>query len=401
MTRLVLAPLSEAEAAELVGESARELYEQTGGNPFYLEQLARVRSGERGGATAADGSIPAAVAAALASELGTLAPEARALLDAAAVVGDPFEPGLAAEVAELSEAAALHALDALLARGLVRSAGAPRRFAFRHPLVRHAVYVATPGGWRLGAHDRGARALERHGAGVVARAHHVEHAARPGDEQAIALLAGAARELQSAAPGTAAQFQAAALRLLPDQPQQRERRTQMQALLADAQAAAGDAVAARETLLEARRQDAGGDVEYVLGDFMTHPFEPASFDHIASIAALHHMDAAAALERMRRLLTPGGTLAIVGLARRRYPADLPFALAGAVGHRVHTLSKPCWQDAAPESLAAPATFAETKRLAARVLPGVRYRRLLLFRYALVWTKLGRASSAGVGGASRR
>ena len=100
----------------------------------------------------------------------------------------------------------------------MRSTGAPRRFAFRHPLVRHAVYVATPGGWRLGAHGRAARALERDGAGAVARAHHVEHAARAGDEQAITLLAGAARELQSAAPGTAAHFQAAALRLLPERP---------------------------------------------------------------------------------------------------------------------------------------------------------------------------------------
>ena len=55
----------------------------------------------------------------------------------------------------------------------------------------------------------------------------------------------------------------------------------------------------------ARRQDAGATVEYVVGDFMTHPFAPASFDHIASIAALHHMDAAAALERMRALLGAG------------------------------------------------------------------------------------------------
>jgi DNA-binding NarL/FixJ family response regulator len=251
VTRLVLAPLSEAEAAELVGESARLIYEQAGGNPFYLEQLARVRTGARGGTSAADGSIPAAVAAALAGELAALEPEERLMLDAAAVVGDPFDPGLAAEVAELSEARALRALDALLARALVRSAGAPRRFAFRHPLVRHAVYVATPGGWRLGAHDRAARALERHGAGVVARAHHVEHAARPGDEQAIALLADAARELHVSAPGTAAHFQAAALRLLPDRPQERERRTRMQARLADAQAAAGNAVTARETLLHA------------------------------------------------------------------------------------------------------------------------------------------------------
>ena len=44
----------------------------------------------------------------------------------------------------------------------------------------------------------------------------------------------------------------------------------------------------------ARREDGGAGVEYVVGDFMT---EPGSFDHIASIAALHHTDAA--LQRMR------------------------------------------------------------------------------------------------------
>jgi 2-polyprenyl-3-methyl-5-hydroxy-6-metoxy-1,4-benzoquinol methylase len=89
----------------------------------------------------------------------------------------------------------------------------------------------------------------------------------------------------------------------------------------------------------ARREDDGTGVEYLVGDFMTHPFEPGSFDHVASIAALHHMDAGAALERMRELLAPGGTLAIVGLVRPRYPADLPFAVAGAVGHRVLRLRR--------------------------------------------------------------
>ena len=32
------------------------------------------------------------------------------------------------------------------------------------------------------------------------------------------------------------------------------------------------------------------------------------------------------------------------------------------------------------------TFEQTRRLARRVLPGVRYRRLVLWRYSLVWTK---------------
>ena len=91
------------------------------------------------------------------------------------------------------EAVALSALDELLARALVRPGAAPRRFAFRHPVVRHAVYVATPGGWRLGAHARAAEALERRGAGAVERAHHVEQAAARGDEAAIALLGAAAQ----------------------------------------------------------------------------------------------------------------------------------------------------------------------------------------------------------------
>jgi len=118
-------------------------------------------------------------------------------LDGAAVAGDPFEVGLAAEVAELSEVAGLAALDELLACALARPAGAPRWFAFRYPVVRHAVYEAAPSGWRLGAHARAAGALERSGAGPVERAHHVEQAARPGDAEAIELLATAASGLQS------------------------------------------------------------------------------------------------------------------------------------------------------------------------------------------------------------
>ena len=35
----------------------------------------------------------------------------------------------------------------------------PRRFRFRHPIVRRAVYESSPGGWRVGAHERVASAL--------------------------------------------------------------------------------------------------------------------------------------------------------------------------------------------------------------------------------------------------
>ena len=256
---LTLAPLSEAEAAELVGNAAGAIYSQTGGNPFYLEQLARVTAAPPLAAGTAGDSVPPAVAAALAAELSELAPDARLLLDAAAVAGDPFEPELAAAVAELPEPVALHALDELLLRGLARPATAPRRFAFRHPVVRHAVYLGTPPAWRLGAHARASEALERNGAGAVRRAHHVEQAARPGDADAIALLSSAAAELQAPAPRNAARYWAAALRLLPEAPARQEPRTRMRGLLAEAQAAAGDPAAARATLDEALQAAEPGD----------------------------------------------------------------------------------------------------------------------------------------------
>jgi ATP/maltotriose-dependent transcriptional regulator MalT len=260
---LTLTPLSPGEAAELVGRDvAGAVYAQAGGNPFYLEQLARVppppAPPPHAAAGAGAGAVPAAVAAALAAELAALDGDVRRLLDAAGVVGDPFEPALAAIVAELSDAAGLAALDALLGAALVRPADGPRRFAFRHPVVRQAVYDALPGGWRLGAHARAAEALAVRGAGAVERAHHVAHAAVPGDDRAVALLSEAAAELQGPAPAIAARFHAAALALVPDTPEQRPQRARLQARLADAQAAGGDPAAARRTLIDALRSAPAG-----------------------------------------------------------------------------------------------------------------------------------------------
>jgi AAA ATPase-like protein len=192
VTRLALEPLDEAQAAQLLhgvdAASVAAMFRHGGGNPFYLEQLARSGTLHAGGGGAlADGVVPAAVAASLADELASLSAAARALLDGAAVAGEPFEPDTAAAIAELAPGTALAALDELLALDLARPTRVPRRFIFRHPLVRRAVYEATPGGWRLAAHARAAAVLRAQGAGPVERAHHVEQAAAPGDEAAIAL----------------------------------------------------------------------------------------------------------------------------------------------------------------------------------------------------------------------
>ena len=196
------------------------LYKESGGNPFYLEQLARSVDLAGGSARGADISmtgirVPSAVAASLSQELASLSAADRRVLEGAAVAGDPFEPELAAAAAATSEAEATDAIDELLRRDLVRNTDVPRRFHFRHPLVRRVVYEAAPGGWRLGAHERCAQALAAHGATAAARAHHVQRSARAGDLDAAALLQEAGEEAARLAPASAAHWFAEALRLLP------------------------------------------------------------------------------------------------------------------------------------------------------------------------------------------
>jgi DNA-binding NarL/FixJ family response regulator/tetratricopeptide (TPR) repeat protein len=223
LTRLDLGGLARAEAAQLLGDGvdaarADALYAETGGNPFYLEQLARSpgSTGREDAALLGGAEVPPAVVASLREELTLLPAPTRKVLEGAAVAGDPFEPELAAAAAALDEPAATGPLDDLLALGLVRATEVPRRFRFRHPLVRRAVYESAPPAWRLGAHERCAAALAARGAPPAARAHHVEHAARRGDLAAVAVLAQAADSALRRAPASAATWLAAALRLLPE-----------------------------------------------------------------------------------------------------------------------------------------------------------------------------------------
>src|SRR5215472_4441828 len=224
VTRVDLGALTLDEARQLLGQRfdvarAAVLYQESGGNPFYLEQLARSPARTPHFTAAPEISltgldVPAAVVAALAEELTLLSDVGRLVFEGAAVTGDPFEPELAAAAAATSETAGMHAVDELLRLDLIRTTDVPRRFRFRHPLVRRAVYEATAGGWRLGAHERCAEALAARGASAAARAHHVERSARQGDLAAVAVLREAGEAAARLAPESAARWFGGALRLL-------------------------------------------------------------------------------------------------------------------------------------------------------------------------------------------
>jgi predicted ATPase len=103
-TRLDLGPLTSDEANALIDpelDSAIRgaLYRESGGNPFYLEQLVRSRPGELSTAATSEqpsGSwtLPPAVAAAIDAELDPITGDCRVVLDAAAIIGEFFGFGI-------------------------------------------------------------------------------------------------------------------------------------------------------------------------------------------------------------------------------------------------------------------------------------------------------------------
>ena len=262
--RVELAPLDAAEAAALLGRPVtEEELAVCGGNPFYLQQLARhPQRSSRAGASDPDAllqlsGLPPPVALAVADEIAALPLQARQLAQAAAVVGEPFEPRHAAAAADLTEAHALVALDELVAAGVVRQTDQPTRFRFRQPIVRAAVYATTAPGWRLASHRRLAIALAAEGAPAAARARHVALTAVPDDMAAIEVLAAAAGEVQPRAPATAAEWWKAALALLPrpeerpGRPELADRRLGLLIPYAAASGSRGDLLAALGALEEA------------------------------------------------------------------------------------------------------------------------------------------------------
>jgi len=221
-----LRPLDRAAAEPLLAAIATPAerdrrFAESGGNPLLLLELAR-----DGGARMVPGGIVAAVRA----ELGALAPDAQALAGGAAVAGDPFALDLAAAIAGLEATAALGALDELERHALVRPTEQARTFAFRHPVIRTAVYEGLGAGARLAGHAAAARALND--APPPVRARHLAHAAAPGDTDAAATLRTAAAIVRPHAPGVAADWLLAAHRTDPP---------------------ATDPIAVAETLIEAGR----------------------------------------------------------------------------------------------------------------------------------------------------
>ncbi|MFE2293999.1 ATP-binding protein [Streptomyces sp. NPDC059452] len=174
VTELHLAPLSVAEtgtlAARLLGARtvpegfADRLHRWTGGLPYVIEEVLRQWPDSGVCRTGAEGlpepPLPASVRRVVVERLRHLPSDARHVVAAAAVLGDPAPVHLLGAVAGMGDQEARHALNAALKEGVVRAADGT--YAFPYDLARRAVYEAVAEPERPVLHLRAARALARH-----------------------------------------------------------------------------------------------------------------------------------------------------------------------------------------------------------------------------------------------
>jgi DNA-binding SARP family transcriptional activator len=207
VTRLRLEGLSEADVRRLVTELTPEppggdvvsaLHRRTGGNPFFVVELARLYA-----ETHSLDAVPPTVRDVVRHNASRLSDPARDVLAGAAVLGQEFDLDVLAEVADLDVERALALAEEAVALGIVVETSVPGRLRFSHALTRDTVYEELSALRRARLHGRAGTVLElrRHAGGpelVAQIAHHFLQAS------ALGFVAEAIEYAEAAAAGALA-----------------------------------------------------------------------------------------------------------------------------------------------------------------------------------------------------
>lgn len=181
LTRISLGPLEPADSAEMAATClgaasvpavwARRIHERTGGVPFFVEEicrelrnqgLVRIDDGTARLARSLDEvNLPHSVHALVQAQVDRLEPEARRVLQCAALVGRDFDGETLRAIVDEPHGLT-RAIETLKAADLVHQVNlVPRaEYMFRHVIVRDIVYEGMLRHDRRALHARVARALE-------------------------------------------------------------------------------------------------------------------------------------------------------------------------------------------------------------------------------------------------
>jgi len=222
--RVALEPLDEAVCAKLAAELAggepgprlSERVRACGGNPLFVAELigalkteGSIELDSDGGADVAPGEVPPTLALTVLARLSFLASEVVEVLGLASVLGSAFAVADLSLLSGRPAAAIWASLRDAMAAGVLEQRG--DRLAFRHDVVREALYGDLPRPVRSGLHLDMGRPLAASGSSPGIVAEHLVRGARRGDREAVEWLERAAREAAPRGAQAAAELLEAAL----------------------------------------------------------------------------------------------------------------------------------------------------------------------------------------------
>jgi len=224
--RIVLGPLSVEVVTQLVAELVRAapgpalLEEVAGaaGNPLFVGELVKALEEEDavrvvdGRAEIHDVSLPPSLRLTILRRLSSLEEETLDLLRVASALGSTFSLRDAATVLGRSATELLRPVREALLAGVLEEREA--RLAFRHDLIREAIYKDLPEDARAALHLEAARRLARARAPALQVAEQFALGAQPGDIEAVDWLHTAAHDTARRAPAVAVELLERALDLV-------------------------------------------------------------------------------------------------------------------------------------------------------------------------------------------
>jgi DNA-binding CsgD family transcriptional regulator/tetratricopeptide (TPR) repeat protein len=275
--RIHLAGLTTAAVADLVAalaggapdEDLMRLADGAAGNPLYVTELvAALARGSSltitntGAAELASGSAPESLSAAIADRLGFVTGPVREVLRAAALLGVDFAVPDLAVVLGRGVADLIPALDEACAVGVLTESG--QGLAFRHPLIRTALYDEMPAPVRAAWHGAAGRALAEAAAPADRVARQLLRAVdgpsgktEPVAEWMLDWLTHTADLLVGQAPGVAAELLA---RAVASSPADSTRHGWLASRFADALYRIGERIKAEQVVIQALENAGDTDV---------------------------------------------------------------------------------------------------------------------------------------------
>jgi DNA-binding CsgD family transcriptional regulator len=224
--RIELGPLNNDAVAELAAQAAGappgpglvRALAGAGGNPLFVTELvgALIQDGAirevDGRAEAGAAALPPSLQLVILHQLSPLSGEVLDVLRVASVLGSPFPLSELCAVLDRKASDLMTVLSAALSARVLAEAG--DRLAFRHELVREALYLDLPKATRTALHRQAGDALVAAGAPATVVARHLVHGGDRADDAAFLWLVRAARE-SALAPEVAVDLYEQALEVAP------------------------------------------------------------------------------------------------------------------------------------------------------------------------------------------